>query len=54
MDPNSIAALLQQAPYHVDSLLTMYDLYRSMGENAYAEVRGAVGESSRTTVARLS
>mmetsp|Transcript_19161 Transcript_19161/g.41385 ORF Transcript_19161/g.41385 Transcript_19161/m.41385 type:complete len:710 (+) Transcript_19161:50-2179(+) len=36
-DPNSIAALLQQAPYHVDSLLTMYDLYRHTGDNQYAE-----------------
>ncbi|KAF5841607.1 transcriptional repressor TCF25-domain-containing protein [Dunaliella salina] len=36
-DPNAIAALLQQAPYHVDSLLTMYDLYRHLGENQYAE-----------------
>ncbi|KAG1672378.1 hypothetical protein FOA52_010996 [Chlamydomonas sp. UWO 241] len=36
-DPNAIARLLQQAPYHVDSLLSMYDLYRHMGENAYAE-----------------
>jgi len=24
--------------YHVDSLLTMYDLYRHLGENQYAEV----------------
>lgn len=37
-DPNAIAALLQHAPYHVDSLLAMHDLYRHMGENAYAEV----------------
>lgn len=26
--------------YHVDSLLTMYELYRNMGENPYAEVCG--------------
>ncbi|MEW5297992.1 MAG: hypothetical protein WDW36_001159 [Sanguina aurantia] len=25
------------APYHLESLLTMYDLYRHMGENAFAE-----------------
>ena len=31
-DPATIAALLQQAPYHVDSLLAMHDLYRHMGE----------------------
>ncbi|KAL6754257.1 transcriptional repressor TCF25-domain-containing protein [Haematococcus lacustris] len=37
MDPNAIAGLLHQAPYHVDSLLAMYDLYRNMGENQYAE-----------------
>ncbi|EFJ51246.1 hypothetical protein VOLCADRAFT_120493 [Volvox carteri f. nagariensis] len=36
-DPATIAALLQQAPYHVDSLLAMHDLYRHMGENSYAE-----------------
>uniref|UniRef100_A0A7S3QSV4 Transcription factor 25 n=1 Tax=Dunaliella tertiolecta TaxID=3047 RepID=A0A7S3QSV4_DUNTE len=36
-DPNAVAALLHQAPYHVDSLLTMYDLYRQLGENQYAE-----------------
>lgn len=37
LDPNAIAALLQRYPWHVDSLLTMADLYRSMGENAYAD-----------------
>lgn len=42
-DPNSIAALLQRAPYHVDSLLAMYDLYRHLGENQYAEVCGLRG-----------
>ncbi|KXZ51917.1 hypothetical protein GPECTOR_11g44 [Gonium pectorale] len=36
-DPATIAALLQQAPYHADSLLAMHDLYRHMGENSYAE-----------------
>ncbi|GLC35077.1 hypothetical protein PLESTM_000276900 [Pleodorina starrii] len=36
-DPATIAHLLQQAPYHVDSLLAMHDLYRHMGENTYAE-----------------
>lgn len=35
-DPNNIAALLHSHPYHLDALLTMHDLYRSMGENAYA------------------
>ena len=28
-DPNTIMALLQQHPYHVDALLTMHELYRS-------------------------
>jgi hypothetical protein len=27
-DPNAIAAVLQQAPFHLDSLMAMYDLYR--------------------------
>lgn len=36
-DPNSIIALLQHNPYHLDSLLAMYDMYRHMGENQYAE-----------------
>lgn len=36
-DPNAIAALLQQCPYHVDCLLAMYDLHRAMGEGQYAE-----------------
>ena len=27
-DPNTIMALLQQHPYHVDALLTMHELYR--------------------------
>ncbi|KAL4419888.1 hypothetical protein ABPG75_006986 [Micractinium tetrahymenae] len=36
-DPNNIAALLHSHPYHLDALLTMHDLYRSMGEQAYAE-----------------
>ncbi|GAB4815863.1 hypothetical protein N2152v2_002909 [Parachlorella kessleri] len=36
-DPNNIAALLQHHPYHLDALLTMTDLYRSMGENSYAD-----------------
>ena len=31
-DPNTIAALLQRSPYHVDALMAMYDLYRHMGE----------------------
>ena len=35
-DPNAIVALLQTHPYHLDALLTMYDLYRNMGENSYA------------------
>lgn len=37
-DPNSIAQLLRQAPYHVDALLAMYDLYRHMGDHSVAEV----------------
>lgn len=35
-DPNAVAAVLAQFPYHVDSLLAMNELYRSMGE---AQVR---------------
>jgi hypothetical protein len=35
-DPNHIAALLHSHPYHLDALLTMHDLYRSTGEQAYA------------------
>lgn len=35
-DPNNVAALLHLHPYHLDALLTMHDLYRSMGEQAYA------------------
>lgn len=35
-DPNNVAALLHQHPYHLDALLTMHDLYRSMGEQASA------------------
>lgn len=31
---NQINALLQTTPYHTDSLLTMFDLHRSMGEHA--------------------
>jgi hypothetical protein len=31
-DPNAVAAVLHQFPYHVDSLLAMNELYRSMGE----------------------
>jgi len=30
-DPNNIAALLQQYPYHIDSLMAMFDLYRVRG-----------------------
>ncbi|KIZ00582.1 hypothetical protein MNEG_7378, partial [Monoraphidium neglectum] len=36
-DPNAVAAVLHQCPYHVDSLLAMSDLYRAMGEGQYAE-----------------
>jgi len=31
-DPNAVGAVLAQFPYHVDSLLAMNELYRSMGE----------------------
>lgn len=31
-----MAALLHSHPYHLDALLTMHDLYRSMAENSYA------------------
>ena len=54
-DPNTIAALLQQHPYHLDALLTMHDLYRSMGEQAYAGARarglhGAAGPRRRAAL----
>lgn len=32
----SVCPIVLQAPYHVDALLAMYDLYRHMGENSYA------------------
>lgn len=35
-DPNNAAALLGSQPYHLDALLTMHDLYRSTGDQAYA------------------
>lgn len=38
-DPNHVAALLHSHPYHLDALLTMHDLYRSMGEQAYGGER---------------
>ncbi len=37
-DPNAVAAVLQSHPYHIDSLLTMADVYRSTGDNAYAGI----------------
>ena len=37
LDPNAIAAVLQAYPWHTESLLTMADTYRMMGENAYAD-----------------
>jgi hypothetical protein len=40
-DPNAVAAVLHQFPYHVDSLLAMNELYRSMGE---AQVGGVAAE----------
>ena len=40
-DPNAIAALLHAHPYHLDALLTMHDLHRSMSENAYAGAAAA-------------
>eukprot|EP00879_Flechtneria_rotunda_P027791 GHRR01029790.1.p1 GENE.GHRR01029790.1~~GHRR01029790.1.p1 ORF type:complete len:676 (+),score=286.92 GHRR01029790.1:138-2165(+) len=36
-DPNAVAAVLHQFPYHVDSLLAMNELYRSMGEAQTAD-----------------
>jgi hypothetical protein len=49
-DPNAVGAVLVQFPYHVDSLLAMNELYRSMGEaqvrvhmcRSCAHVQGAV------------
>lgn len=31
-DPNAIAMIVNQHPYHIDSLLTLADVYRHMGE----------------------
>ena len=48
-------AVLLSLRYHVDSLLTMYDLYRHLGENQFAEVRSAcliVQAKASTCVAR--
>lgn len=42
-DPATIANLLQQHPYHVDSLLAMHDLYRHMGGLAHGWVSTWVG-----------
>ena len=42
-DPNAVAGLLHSHPYHLDALLTMHDLHRSMGEHAYAGEGGRVG-----------
>eukprot|EP00775_Hariotina_reticulata_P003344 gene3344-3620_t len=36
-DPNAVAAVLHQFPYHVESLLAMNELYRSMGEAQTAD-----------------
>lgn len=36
-DPNAVGAVLAQFPYHVDSLLAMNELYRSMGEAQTAD-----------------
>lgn len=36
-DPNAMANFLRHHPYHLDALLTMHDLYRSMGEAAAAD-----------------
>ena len=36
-DPNAVAALLRSHPFHLDSLLTLADVYRSMGENTSAD-----------------
>ena len=39
-DPNAVAALLHSHPYHLDALLTMADVYRSMGEHSAADEMG--------------
>lgn len=36
-DPNAVAELLHQTPYHTDALLAMSQLYRSMGEHSTAD-----------------
>lgn len=36
-NPRNLLALLQLHPYHIDSLLTVSDLYRSTGEGQYAD-----------------
>jgi hypothetical protein len=36
-DPNAVAAMLRSHPFHLDALLTMADVYRSMAEHTYAD-----------------
>lgn len=36
-NPRNLMALLQRYPYHIDALLTMSDVHRSMGEGEYAD-----------------
>ncbi|CAL8471120.1 g10662 [Coccomyxa elongata] len=36
-DPNSIAALLGQHPYHIDALMAMYELHRATGQHETAD-----------------
>eukprot|EP00884_Botryococcus_braunii_P005141 jgi/Botrbrau1/14628/Bobra.0364s0012.1 len=36
-DPHNILALLRQHPYHIDALLTMFDLYRATNQHEFAE-----------------
>eukprot|EP00892_Ulva_mutabilis_P011990 jgi/Ulvmu1/9163/UM005_0261.1 len=36
MDPNNVAAMLAQYPFHVQSIITMADIYQSSGQGDYA------------------
>lgn len=50
MDPNNIAALLHEYPYHVDALLAMHELYRCALLNMAAWLCGAAAERAHARV----
>ncbi len=44
-DPNALVALMQRSPYHTDTLMAMYDLYRHTGGGLLGML-GPVGQGS--------